>query len=403
MAAASSFPRKSRDPPCCQLWHAASERCQCPDAHLPKRCQPVACQPVVSRCLATMQLFSIDEDVAATVLSHLPLASLPPAIRSLRLTCTTGNRWLSRADVIWKSLEASLPSTAAASASSSFSKAAKLSSLPSTVAACRRSSRLALVSAEQSFVRTWRLLLQRSEALHHAIAYAGQDSKDLGVQKLRGAFGRWGPLQPLIDRASPVYNATLLMECCRGRGVRESNLSACAERLIFVEGADPSARPPGEAGCSPLIIAASRGLPRLTAFLLACGADVTPAGEGRFRLCGRAQSIFGVHRASTWVALLLQAEEAAGIDVEHRRGLMLCQRLLLRAEDRRRRRQLLESGPQPPQPPSDAPCKIDEEMSGLPSSPTQAKARAAILLKEASSRAGGSTSASAAEDEAALG
>ena len=41
--------------------------------------------------------------------------------------------------------------------------------------------------------------------------------------------------------------------------------------------------------------------------------------------------------ALEWVELLLKAEEAAGVDVEHRRGLVVCARLLERGAPRRAR------------------------------------------------------------------
>lgn len=269
-------------------------------------------------------IFDLSEDAATAILSHLPLVEyLPKAISSLRLASKDGTAWLS-SDTVWTFLEASLPGSTGSAA-------------PPTPS--RRSSRLVL-SSQQSFVAAWRLMLQRSEALHHAVAMAGQDDKDLTASRLRVLIDRWGPLRPVIDRASPVYNATLLMQVCRGR-VREANLIACAERLICHEGCNPSARPPYENSCTPLIIAASRGLAKLTALLLACGADISPRGEGRFRLCGRAASIAGCWRAIEWVRKLREAEAAAGV-TDHDDGLYRCQRLLELAEERRQQQQRLQ-------------------------------------------------------------
>ena len=58
------------------------------------------------------------------------------------------------------------------------------------------------------------------EALHHALAVAGQDRRKLTLGDLKALISRWGPLTHL-NRASPVYNATLLMEVCKVRGTRE--------------------------------------------------------------------------------------------------------------------------------------------------------------------------------------
>ena len=54
-------------------------------------------------------------------------------------------------------------------------------------------------------------------------------------------------------------------------------------------------------------------MPCLTMLLLACGADTQPIGTGRFRLCGKSQTLYGSHMAEEWTTQLLQAEERAGV------------------------------------------------------------------------------------------
>jgi hypothetical protein len=109
----------------------------------------------------------------------------------------------------------------------------------------------------------------------------------LTVGVLKAALARWGPCA-LIDRSSPVYNATLLMELCKAR-VREANIVQCAAHLLRPPlSCDVNARPAGEHGCTALIIASSRGMPKLVELLLSAGADPTLAGEGRFRLSSSA-------------------------------------------------------------------------------------------------------------------
>ena len=71
------------------------------------------------------------------------------------------------------------------------------------------------------------------------------------------------------------------------------------------------------------------------------GADISPRGEGRFRLCGRAASIAGCWRAIEWVRKLREAEAAAGV-TDHDDGLYRCQRLLELAEERRQQQQRLQ-------------------------------------------------------------
>jgi hypothetical protein len=167
--------------------------------------------------------------------------------------------------------------------------------------------------------------VQRLEARHHTIACAGQDSKDLTLSMLKARVAHFG--ERLIDRPSPVYNATLLMEVCRTRGAREQTLIALAEHLVLKLGADPSARPHAHA-VTPLIIAAARGLPKLAAFLLACGADPRPRGEGRFRLCGQRATVSGILCARGFVRRLYLAEEQSGVLRDERESLLLTHRVL---------------------------------------------------------------------------
>ena len=119
----------------------------------------------------------------------------------------------------------------------------------------------------------------------------------------------------------------------KARGGREASLVAVAEHLIHQCGVDPCASPAADAGCTALIIASCRGLPKLVALLLASGADPTVKGEGRFRLCGSSKTLFGCHTASAWVDALLAAEAANGGTAESDRlALVRCKRLLAKSE-----------------------------------------------------------------------
>jgi hypothetical protein len=261
----------------------------------------------------TCGLIALPEDVTAKIFECMSLADLPRSLRGFRLTCVAANIMMSQAREMWHSLCAHIG----------------VSPTPArSHVAARKSSRL-LVNAATAFMREWIALLSRGEALHHMVATMGQDKKDLSVTKLKACIVRWGPW-PLIDRVSPVYNSTLLMEVCRARGVYEKALVAAASHLIFSEGANPNARPPPDCSftCTPLIIAACRGLPRLTAFLLVCGAEPACIGEGRFRLCGMSASIAGRFSTLEWTDRLLAAEEEAGVVAEHRRELEVCRSLV---------------------------------------------------------------------------
>ena len=262
-----------------------------------------------------LNLLSLPDDVATRIFSSVPLAMLPSALAAVQQTSSQGGAFIS--EVTWSALLPLVALNFEASSSRSSS---------------RRSLRLVL-DARATFAKAWTALLTRGEALHHAIVCCGQDSQDLSVLKVRQAFERWGPW-PLVDRASPVYNSTLLMEVCRARGRSEPSLIAVCSHLIFVVGVDPCARPPVDDPCTALIIAACRGLPRLTSFLLACGADPRPTGRGRFRLCGRMQTLGGCYDAAEWTRRLLDAEHDVGVSAEERRGLEFCRNLLTAASGR---------------------------------------------------------------------
>ena len=77
-------------------------------------------------------------------------------------------------------------------------------------------------------------LRARSEALHQALASAVRTAATSasGVKKWAA---RHHPT--LIDRVSPVYDATLLMEVCKARGVGETTMVQVATALIEEMGA----------------------------------------------------------------------------------------------------------------------------------------------------------------------
>jgi hypothetical protein len=248
----------------------------------------------------------LPEEVLVKVLQCLPFGELALACISLQLTSKPTASCFHPNSSVWTSL---LPDAGAL-----------------TCPATRRSARTVPTSARQVFIRGWRVLITRAEMLHHAVAVSGQDASNMSASTLKAHLKRYGP-DLLLDRVSPVYNATMLMEVCRARGVREESLVGASELLICGHGADPNARA-SDCGCTPLIIAACRGLYKLAAFLLACGADLAPRGHGRFRLCGRAQSLAGTHTALEWTRQLLAEEEKAGIPEASRRSLIITARLL---------------------------------------------------------------------------
>ena len=266
--------------------------------------------------LVVMPFDLLPEDLIARVLNFIPLPVLTDAISTLRSTCHATHETLAADSTAWRPLQRRIELQSEASVGSTSS---------------RRSGRLANVSAMNSFISSWRKLLVRAESFHHAVACSGQDARNLSLAQVRRLVAQWGPCL-LVNRSSPIYNATVLMEVCRARGIKESMLVNVVDYLINECGASPCANP-GVGACTPLIIAASRGMPRLSAFLLACGADPTPQGQGRFRLCGRSASIAGAHSALEWTEVLTRAEAEAGVDVELRQDLLTTQRLLQMVAD----------------------------------------------------------------------
>lgn len=245
-------------------------------------------------------------DVLARVLECITLPALPAAVRAIALTCA---RWRAALEPVWPALARRLEPAAGAGPRAAAGGA-------------RRSDRL-VRSARDGFVHAYASLRARTENLHHAIATAAQDARDLSVARVRRLLERWGPC--LLDRVSPVYDATALMEVCRARGVSDATLASIAAELLR-RGA--SARAANADGLSPLLIASARGLPRLAAVLLGAGADPDARGRGGFRLCGSQRTLRGHWSAREWVVHMLERERAAGVPSAAQRSLRRCGALL---------------------------------------------------------------------------
>ncbi len=248
---------------------------------------------------ARPMLHNLPADAILHLLELFSIHSLPPALRAIALCCHA-----------WKdSLTADVYNAVALR----FSGSAAAGTPP------RASTRL-VVTPLVGCGQKWMALRARSEALHHALASAGQDSRDLSVRKVKKWAARHHPT--LVDRVSPVYDATLLMEVCKARGVGEATMVQVATALIEEMGA--SAARANDSGLSPLIIAAARGLPKMVNLLLENGAEYERPGLGRFRLADSRQSIRGRHSALEWVELLLREEAAIGVAPAQQKGLNNC-------------------------------------------------------------------------------
>mmetsp|Transcript_42604 Transcript_42604/g.138169 ORF Transcript_42604/g.138169 Transcript_42604/m.138169 type:complete len:371 (-) Transcript_42604:139-1251(-) len=235
-------------------------------------------------CTNPFELLPVD--TVGRILAHVPLSLLPRTIAAVRAS-SSGGAVCMAGDTVWQALVPRLDPRGGAPAGLSSRKSARL-----------------VRGGEASFVRAWGLLLTRAEALHHSVAVCGQDKRHLTLAKLKHLLTRFSCA--LVDHASPVYNATLLMEVCKARGTREANLALCAAHLLRECGCDANARPSGDRSCTPLVIASCRGLPRLVALLLEAGADPSIAGEGRFRLGvpGGAKTLRGCHTPRGWIEVV---------------------------------------------------------------------------------------------------
>ena len=253
----------------------------------------------------------LPDDTLVRIITLIELSALPPFLGALRLTSSEWRDWMDgeASANLWHGLLPLMAST--------------------TPRGARRTSERLVLSPQKMVARAWKSILSRSEALHHALAIVGQDKKNLTLKNVKTIIKRFGPAT-LIDRSSPVYNATLLMEVCKARRTREANQVACVNYLIKELGADVNARQDGANGLSPLIIAAARGLPSLVKALLECGADSTRRGEGRFRLCAPAshKTHKGCYTALEWVETLYKLEKENGVPTESSKPLWQCLELL---------------------------------------------------------------------------
>lgn len=263
--------------------------------------------------LRKLELVDLSAELIASILLAVPLRGVPLAAATLRLVSSRWRHVLDQADDLWLSLAGALQPAEPASGGRGGAPA------PS-----RRSPRLRL-SPRQAFTAAVRAYDRRTETLHHSLAVLGQDTRKLAVGHVRHAFGLWAPVD--VDRVSPVYDATMLMEICRARGCTDAAIAAAAQVAL-----DNGARADvgnGE-GLTPLILASGRGLRQVVALLLRHGADPQAVGLARFRtgLVG----LRGRHSAVGWVRAILAAARGTGFlawrDQPRCRDLHACLALL---------------------------------------------------------------------------
>ena len=114
-----------------------------------------------------------------------------------------------------------------------------------------------------------------------------------------------------------MYDATLLMEVCKARGVGEATMVQVATALIEEMGASAA-----RANDSALAAHHRRGARPAEdgKFAPRERSRIRAAGLGRFRLADSRQSIRGRHSALEWVELLLREEAAIGVAPAQQKG-----------------------------------------------------------------------------------
>ena len=249
-------------------------------------------------------LNALPNDLILRILDGVSLAALPRCCASLRVVCHA-----------WDAAMLPLLETVSL----------RLRPLSSPPQSARRSSRCAL-APPGLFAHAVRALTMRTEAMHHAVACMGQDQKDLTASRVRKLWERWQPC--LVDRVSPVYDVSMLMETIRAR-VHEGAIAAAATELLRL---GACANTTNSEGLSPLIMGSARGLPKVVGLLLARGARLEQRGVGRFRLADTRQSIRGRMSAREFVSALLEAEAQIGVGSKQQRSLDECRELLSAAE-----------------------------------------------------------------------
>jgi hypothetical protein len=171
----------------------------------------------------------------------------------------------------------------------------------------QRSSKRIKHAPIDEFKRALTATQKRTETAHFACVTLAVEArpKPLSKQRVRKEIVKWAPIN--INTVSKVYNASLVMDCCKARHVSEAAIVAVVHLLIVDFEADVNTA--SLDGLSALHIAAARGLPKLVKLLLAHGADIASKGRGEFRGYGSRKVYKGEHTPLGWTDAMMAHEE----------------------------------------------------------------------------------------------
>lgn len=143
-------------------------------------------------------------------------------------------------------------------------------------------------------------------------------------------FSDYGPRLRINRTAST--GGTFLVEVCRARDVTERTVLHCLRELVENRGALVDSRTSESARShqTALSVAAARGMPTVTRYLLKAGADPDVRSSGRFALHTNKKQSLRCDDATVaeFVQAMINAEKAAGASKAALQGLTKCLRLL---------------------------------------------------------------------------
>jgi hypothetical protein len=189
-----------------------------------------------------------------------------------------------------------------------------------------RASRRLQTTPKERYRHAWQVMQQRTESAHLEIVTMAQDRKPGPLTKalLRRALHLQRPVD--VNRVNQAFNATVLMDVVKARGVTEQQILGICKELLETFGSDPNVG--SIEGLTPLMIAAARGLPRLVEYLLSKGADPTAQGKGSFRAHEGRKAVTGTFSPAAWVDAMLVLEESLGVLPVYQKSLRRAKEVL---------------------------------------------------------------------------